>query len=72
MNCNWRHSEVKSIFKDANKRVGYAGGHNFFSTIYIAFEWAVSSFIYVTMKLNSTYANKFNCHGYLFSINLKI
>ena len=43
----------KNIFQDAYKRVTSAGAHFFFSTIYIARKWALSSFIAVTMKINS-------------------
>ena len=40
------------------------------STIYIALELTVSSFISVTMKLDNSYNNKFYYHGHLISVNI--
>ena len=60
------------IFKDAYKYVVSTGVKNFFATIYIALDCAVSSLISFAMRFNSNYANKFNYHGCSISVNLQI
>ena len=41
-----------------------------FSTIYIALELTVSSFISIAMKWNNSIKNKFYYHGHLISVNI--